>query len=230
MPQIYSNYLLTTSNQIKLPTLVYNFFCLILKRVNIEFCFCKQIVISWKGSMSPQVPGQSQSHPWTRVSKLARGWMQSDPLARVVSMLLSTIQWESGCGDTNVQVHCTFRLSLWEFVMFSNTPWLTLIGFWFHFSSGKLLRRAIFMQRNSAVKLSGSEICVLACEKETVFPSLMNNPCLPHNGHGFIKCAISPSHTYTHVFAGIMIEEPSAAILLEKINNMICVSKHCTIA
>lgn len=49
----------------------------------------------------------------------------------------------------------------------SNMPQLTLIGFWFHFSPGDR-RRAIFMQKNSGVKLSGNEICMLASEKETV--------------------------------------------------------------
>lgn len=54
------------------------------------------------------------------------------------------------------------------------------------------------MQKNSGGKLPGNEICMLAGEKETVFPRLMNNPCLLHNSYGSIKCTQARAHTLTH--------------------------------
>lgn len=74
------------------------------------------------------------------------------------------------------------------------------------------------MQKNSGVKLSENEICMLVSGKERlVFPRPMNNPCLPYNGYEFVKC-IPPT------LPRIMTDESNAAILLGK-KNTICVSK-----
>lgn len=66
------------------------------------------------------------------------------------------------------------------------------------------------MQKNSGVKLSENEICMLVSGKERlVFPRPMNNPCLPYNGYEFVKC-IPPT------LPRIMTDESNAAILLGK--------------
>ena len=103
--------------------------------------------------------------------------------------------------------------------------------------TGKLIWRAIFMQKNSGEKLPGNEICMLASEKETVFPRLMNNPCLLHNSYGSIKCthACTYTHTHTHTHTHTRICRnhdwgTKYCHLAKKLNNMICVSKHSLIA
>lgn len=134
---------------------------------------------------------------------------------------LPSVQWSHQQGYI-LSLWIAVRWELlrhWDLAVFSDSPNLLSLASDFTSPQGTepFIRRAIFMQKNSGVKLSENEICMLASgEERLIFPRLMNNPCLPYNSHEFVKCPLPVS------FSKIITDESNDAILSGKKKHNLC--------